>query len=145
MSKLQVVLVTSLHKHQHILYFTLKHQKTSRNHKLLFWEIGVSPTYFGMVIISSVIWPNTIFLLATFAVSPKYFVTFLKSPKHCCQCFIKLFATLYYFCHQFLWSISISPKSLCKSSKRVWSKTTKSPFFAFFTKSGWTRGHSSNL
>ena len=42
-----------------------------------FWQVHMllrpSLTYFVAVIISSVIWPNSIFLLATFALSPKYF------------------------------------------------------------------------
>ena len=42
-------------------------------------EIAISPTYFVTVIISSVIWPNSIVLWAVFAISPKYFVVFLNN------------------------------------------------------------------
>ena len=47
--------------------------------------IAISPTYF-------VIWP-TIFVLAMFAISPKYFVMFLKSPKYVGQCVLSPFFT----------------------------------------------------
>ena len=81
--------------------------KTTFNQQQIQGEITISPTYFVTVIISSVIWPNTIFLLATFAISPKYFVMSLKSPKYIGQCFI-FFTSLKSFVTKFLFHFYIT-------------------------------------
>ena len=53
-------------------------------------------------IISLVLWPNTIFLLAMFAISLKYFVKFLKSPKYFGSVFHNNFFHNFNFFHQIL-------------------------------------------
>ena len=62
----------------------------------------MSPTYFVTVIISLVIWPIIIFLLAVFAISLKSFVLFLKSPKYFGHFSISPFFATLFFHHQVL-------------------------------------------
>ena len=100
-------------------------------------------SHFVTVIISSVIWPYTTFLLAAFAISPKYFVAFLKSPKYFGHFFVSpFFHHFIFFITKFLF-ISLSPKFIFWT-KCVAKRPLNHQFSAYITKILWTKDESSN-
>ena len=103
---------------------------------------NISPTHYHQLIITNLfchsrylissfgLIGSTIFLLATFAISPKHFVAFLKSPKYFGYFLYHHF--LHLFWSPYSCSISISPKLFFISDKMCGLKTTKSPILCLY-------------
>ena len=117
-----------------ILCFKMHHFYKNCLHTIGLGEIAILPTYFVTVIIIShlVTWPNAIFLLAPFAISPKVFVTFLQSPKFFGHFIISpIFTTLFFLLPKSC-SMPMSPKLFFILDKMSGQKTTKSPIFCLY-------------
>ena len=103
------------------------------------WEIAISTTHFVAIIISLVIW-STMFLLATFAISPKYFVTFFLIPKYFGQCFSSpISCNFNFFHHQILAPILYHQNSSSFQTKGVAKRLLNHQILVYFTKIMWTK------